>query len=500
MKPMNIAGILFISIMCLWGCEGQQGNAQLPATDSLNVETAGINPAPHPVFQEVITPQVEVDLQHIKERGRLIALTGYSSNSYFVYKGETLGFEYELLKMLADDLGVELEIVIVRDLDQIFSMLNEGKGDLIAYSMTITKKRLKKVDFSRPHSLIHQVLVQKMPNNWRDLKRHEIDKQLIMNPVNLIDKKVHVRKGSSYYARLVNLSDEIGGDIDIVEVPGNVSTEELIAKVSRGEIDYTVADENFALINAAYLQNIDIRTAISFPQRIAWPIRSNSPELKLAIDKWLRKIKSEPTYNVLFDKYYQNKRFFKQRVKSDYYSVTGGKISPYDDMIKEQANFLEWDWRLLASQIYQESQFDPKAKSWAGARGLMQLMPRTARSLGVTKVHDPQQNLVGGAKYLQWLEKYWADIPDSTERIKFILGSYNAGQGHVEDARRLAKKNQKDPNIWDGHVAEWLLKKSKKQYFNDDVVEHGYCRGQEPVEYVIEIFDRYSEYQQFAAR
>ena len=499
MRSMNRVCAAFILILLLWGCGAQEGQSKRPVQDSLTLGKAEIDSPIEPVFKEVTEPQVEFDLPQIRERNRLVALTGYSSNSYFIYKGETLGFEYELLKMLANDLGLELEIVIVRNLDQIFSMLNEGKGDLVAYSMTVTKQRLQKVDFSRHHTLIHQVLVQKMPDNWRDMKRHEIDNMLVTNPVDLIGRKVHVRKRSSYYARLLNLSDEIGGDIDIVEVPGHVSTEELIAMVSRGEIDYTVADENYAMVSAAYLTNIDIRTPISFPQRIAWAVRRNSPELKTAISQWIQEIKRGPIYNVLFQKYYENKRFFKQRVKSDYFSITGGNISPYDDLIKKHAKRLNWDWRLLASQVYQESQFDPKAESWAGARGLMQLMPRTAKQFGAKKITNPTQNISAGVKYLKWLATYWADIPDSLERVKFMLGAYNAGQGHVEDARRLAKKYDKDPNIWDGHVAEWLLKKAQEEHFNDEVVEHGYCRGQEPVEYVNEIFKRYTEYQQLVA-
>jgi membrane-bound lytic murein transglycosylase F len=478
-------------VLFFWTCEKQERELpnEQPELAGAKIET--------PKTTEITEPLVAIDLPQINKRGNLVALTAYNANSYFIYKGEPLGFEYELLKLLADHLKVDLEIVIVHNLDQIFNKLNEGVGDIIAYNLTITKKRLRKVSFTDHHSVIRQVLIQKLPHNWHNMKRHEIDKTLITNPIDLIGKKIHVRKGSSYYPRLVNLSDEIGGDIDIVEVPGDVSTEELIRQVAEGEIKYTVCDENLAMINQIYYSNIDIRTAISFPQRIAWAVRKNSPLLEESIGRWLDQLKREPTFNVIYNRYYQDERYFRQRIKSEYLSTTGGKISPYDSLIQNGAQKLGWDWRLIASQIYQESQFDPRAKSWVGATGLMQLMPRIGREFGAKNLYNPSQNIAAGTKFLQWLEEYWEEIPDSLEKMKFILASYNAGQGHVQDARRLAEKFDKDPYKWDENVAELMLKKSQEKYYTDEVVEFGYCRGDEPVNYVKDILDRYDHYQRF---
>lgn len=491
--------LVILSVIFSNSCEQQkaQQNTSQIAKDAAELTTGTISPAPEKIVTEVPEPIVDIDLQEIKKRGRLVALTGYSASSYFVYKGQPMGFEYELLHMLADYLNVALDIVVVKDLDHIFDNLNAGEGDLVAYNMTVTKSRLKRVDFSDHHTLIRQVLIQRMPDNWRQMKRHEIDKTLITNPVDLIGKRIHVRKGSSYYLRLVNLSDEIGGDIEIVEVPGDISTESLIAQVANGEIDYTVADENIAQINAAYHQNIDIGLAISLPQRIAWAIRRNSPKLRENINKWLDQMRTEPTYNVLYAKYHQNKRFYSQRVRSEFFSMTGDKISPYDEMLKAKSVEVGWDWRLMAALVFQESQFDPEASSWAGAKGLMQLMPATAKQFGAKDRANPEQNLTAGAKYLEWLLNYWKDIPDSTDRIKFVLASYNTGQGHVEDARRLAIKYNKSPDLWEDNVAEYLLNKSQEKYFNDEVVQFGYCRGEEPVNYVTEILARYQDYQKF---
>ena len=184
-------------------------------------------------------------------------------------------------------------------------------------------------------------------------------------------------------------------------------------------------------------------------------------------------------------------------IKSELFSKTGGKISIYDDLIRENAVRLNWDWRLLASQIYQESGFDAKAKSWAGGTGLMQVMPRTGKEFGITNLYDPKQNILAGTRYLEYLNNLWKEIPDSSEKTKFILASFNAGQNHISDARKLAEKYGKDPNIWQGNVDEYLLKLSKRQYFIDPVVKFGYCRGSEPYKYVNEIFERYEHYKRF---
>lgn len=442
----------------------------------------------------VSEPQVSVDLPDILERGRLIALTGYSANGYFLYKGQPLGFEYELLERLAEHLGVALEIRVVADMDEILNRLNEGEGDLVAHGLTVTRRRTRRVRFTDPHNFIRQMLVQRLPDGWRDMKRHEIDDSLITNPVHLINRTVHVRRQSAYYSRLVNLSEEIGGPISIVTVPGDVTTEMLIGQVAAGEIDLTVADENIALINRAYYDNIDVRTPISLPQRIAWAVRNNSPELADAINAWLHDIKLEPTYNVLYARYFKDKRFFRRRLDSEYFSISGDKLSPWDSLIQVHADSLDWDWKLLAAMIFQESRFDPRARSWIGARGLMQLMPRTGREFGAANLIDPAQNLRAGRRFLQWLQDYWRAIEDPIERIKFVLASYNTGQGHVADARRLAEKFGADPDRWEGNVATYLLKKSLPEFYNDPVVEFGYCRGEEPVQYVEEILERYRHY------
>ncbi|MFC2139408.1 transglycosylase SLT domain-containing protein [Bacteroidota bacterium] len=442
---------------------------------------------------------VEVfDLDKILERGSLKAITGYNAYSYFIYKGEPKGFEYELMKKYCDHLGVKLELIIVKEIDKMFEMLIEGKGDIIAFNLTVTKERLKRIDFSNTLNTTKQVLVQRRPEKWHRMMSHEIDRLIIKNPLDLEGKTVYVRSGSSHLQRLRNLSDEIGGDINIIEASPQLGMEDLIEMVSMGEIDYTIADDNVALLNQAYYSNIDVSTDISMPQKIAWGIRKNVPLLKQNLNEWIDIEKKKTEFYVIRNRYFKNRRAFKSRITSQYFSQTGGRLSEYDDLLKEYSKNIGWDWRLLAAMVYQESQFDPEAKSWVGASGLMQLMPATAAMYGVDSLYDPHQNVSAGIKYIKWLDRYWSpQIQDSTQQMKFILASYNVGLGHIIDARNLAEKYNADSFIWDDNVEKYLLLKSKEKYYKDEVVQYGYCRGIETVNYVKEILERYEHYRLF---
>lgn len=454
-------------------------------------------PTPLPEIQVNNTVVSGFDLQEIRERGKLVALTDNSSTSYFIYKGRPMGFEYDLLQRLAQSLDVELEIVVVQDIDGIFEDLNNKLGDVVAANITVTKDRSKLVDFTEHHLFTPQVLVQRKPDSYRKLKPHQIDKKVIRNPLDLAGKVVHVRKNSSFYTRLQHLSDEIGAHIQIEEVPGDVETEQLIEMVAKGEIEYTIADHNVARLSQIYYPNLDIRTKVSFPQRIAWAVRKDSPELKTAIDSWILENRGSSEYVTIYNKYFRSRKAHKRRVLSDYSSLSGGKISEYDDLIRQYSQQVGWDWRLLASLIYQESHFDPQARSWTGATGLMQVLPETAQMYKVdsTLLLDPQKNILAGVRLIERLTEYWSEhLTDSLEVPKFVLASYNVGLGHIIDARRLAEKYEADPNIWENNVAVYLKQKSLPKFYNDPVVKYGYCRGAEPFAYVKEVLQRYELY------
>jgi len=436
-------------------------------------------------------------LEDIIKSDTLKAITTYSGTTYFLYKGKAMGFEYDILKMFADHLGVELKMIIAKDENKLIEMLNSGKGDLIAYGYTITEDRKQKIDFSEPLYLSHQVLVQKKPKNWRRMKLHNIKKKIITNPIQLLDDTISVKKNSSYAHRLFNLSNELGGTIHIDTIPGNTTTDEIFKKIADGELKYSIVDQNLASIYSSDYPILDISTKLSLSQRIAWGLRKNSNALKDSLNNWLNENKDNLKYRVVYNKYFKNRRSFRKRVKSEFYSLNDKKISPYDDLIKKYAGAIGWDWRLVASVAYQESQFKPTEESIAGARGLMQIMPKTAESLEISDPTDPGQSLRGGTAYLSELWEDHNEIQDSLQRIKFTLASYNAGPYHVKDAQRLAEHLDLDPNRWDNNVENAIVELSKPEFYTKDFIKYGYVRGKQPFLYVRDIFKRYDHYKAF---
>ncbi len=432
-------------------------------------------------------------LNRVLKNKKLRAVTDYSSVNYLIYRGQPIGYQYELLKNFTDYLGVQLEMVIEKDLEKSIRMLNNGEVDLMAMTLTVTGERKKRFTFTDPIMITEQVLVQRLPDNYQTMKtRDEIESHLLRNQIDLAGKTVYVQKGTIFAQRLAALANEIGDTIYIIEEDKDV--EELIEAVARGEIDYTVADKYIALINTRYYPNIDVKTEISFPQYVAWAVKKGQTGLADTINVWLDSFKKTLLFRLIYNKYFRNIRAAKI-VRSKYNSFSGGHLSPYDDYIKEASQIVGWDWRLLASMIYQESEFKPNVRSWVGAYGLMQLMPETLKKYDLDTLSPPKDQIVAGAKYLRFLQRQLpAGITDSVERIKFVLASYNAGLGHILDARRLAEKYGRDPNVWTGNVDFFVKNLSDKFYYHDEVVRNGYLRGDETYNFVKEIFDRFEDY------
>ena len=474
-KRITFYSLLFsLFILLLYSCNQQEQKTK---------EAVEIRPIPK-----------DVVLTRILFEKKLIATTDYNSTNYFVYRGEPMGYQYELLKSFAKYLGVKLEIKIINDIESSFECIEQNDCDLIALGLTVTKERSKLVDFSSPLSQTRQMLVQRKPENWRKMATmDQINSHLIRNPLDLAGKTIHIQKNTIFEIRLYNLSDEIGADINIVEHP-YATVEELIDMVAKGEIDYTISDEHIALVNQKYFPDIDVKTPISFPQNIAWAVKMGTTGLLDTINAWLEDYNKTKISVYLYNKYFKNTRSVNY-ARSEYHSIKGGKISPYDKFIKEYSELIEWDWRLLASLIYQESRFYPDARSWAGAFGLMQLMPHTAAKYGVDSLSPPEEQIKAGVQFIRLLNKQFLNkIEDKDERTKFVLASYNAGIAHVYDARRLAEKYDKDPNLWNDNVDYYLRNKSKPEYYQDSVVKYGYCRGEEPYNFVYDILERFHHY------
>jgi len=231
---------------------------------------------------------------------------------------------------------------------------------------------------------------------------------------------------------------------------------------------------------------------------IAWLVRQDAPLLAQSINQWMvdnqKQFKSLTTIHVTDN--HGHTYTPRRRTYSMMLNAAKGQISLYDHLFKKYSAQIGWDWKLLAAQAYQESGFDPEAVSYMGALGLMQLMPKTAASMGVSidDAFDPDTNIRGAIRYIVRLNSHYASIADPHERIKFILAAYNAGEGHIDDARNLARKYGKNMDQWDGEVAPFVLHLSQPRYFNDPVVNHGYMRGTETYNYVISIMSRWNTY------
>lgn len=440
------------------------------------------------------TSRQDQSLFKVLERDTLIALIDYNSTNYFIYRGEPMGYQFEMLKQFTDYLGVNLKLVINNDMNKAFEMLNAGEVDLIAMGLTITQDRQKIVDFTIPQIQTKQVLVQRKPENWRRMRTwDEIEEKLIRNPLDLAGKTIHVQKGTVFAERLAILANEIGDTINIVVDPDR-EVEQLITAVAAGELEFTVSDEHIAKVNQKYYPNLDVNTALSFPQHVAWALQKGSDSLRLQINDWIMDYKKSVASRYTYNKYFNNPRSV-NIAQSEYHSIGGGKISQYDDIIREFSGIYGLDWRLVASLIYQESRFHTDVTSWVGAFGLMQLMPATAEVYGVDTTSPPADQIRAGIQFLQWLDSQLpAGIEDPEERTKFVLAAYNVGIAHVYDARRLAEKHGKDPNKWTDNVDYFILNKSDPAYYRDSVVKYGYARGEETYYFVEEIFERYEHY------
>jgi membrane-bound lytic murein transglycosylase F len=423
---------------------------------------------------------VEIDLDAIKERGFIRVVVDNSSTSYYIYRGKTMGYEFELLRNLATRLGVSLRIIVSNGLEESFRFLNEGKADIIAINFEVSEERKKYAEFTASMTDISTVLVQR--------KQHEMIDSLEA----LANKHVHIKKATIYKDKLEQLNDSLDLQLEIFEL--DESLESLILKVVKGEISYTVVDNDIAQVNATYYDNIDISLAISPPSQVGWAVRRNAPMLLEKVNEWIERIHRTGYNAILYDKYFVNKKNSYFRNNSAFSSVSGGRISAFDEIIKEGADQLGWDWRLLASLVYKESRFDTSAISYAGAVGLLQLMPVTLTRFGVKDPNNPAESLRGGVNYLRYLDRFWLErIPDNSERIKFILASYNVGHGHVQDSWRLAIKYGKDSRMWD-NVAFYLERKSKPEVYRDPLVKSGYAKGHIAVQYVIDIISLYESY------
>jgi membrane-bound lytic murein transglycosylase F len=506
----------------LWGTAGGAAWALLLAAgcsvqEKPRISGADTSAAASHAAEEV-EPSFARDIVDIQSRDTLVVLSPYNSTTYFLFRGEPMGYEYELLREFAKDIGVTLKVVVVNDRDSLFSMLNSGRGDIAAARLIPLRSDSGRVKFTRALYRTDPVLVQQaapaskaaraLPDPVDTiLKRGPAEAaprgiavrvRPVSKPDDLVDQKVSIPKKSPYSQTLIELADSLTGDIYVAEV--DASSEALIREVSKGNVAYTVTEGNLADLQTGFYRNLKVRPVIGQSRQVAWAVRRNAPKLLSELDRWIADEKTGPLFDRLYKKYFVDRRGYEERVKSRYLMSETGTLSPYDHLLKRYADSIGWDWRLLGSQMYQESRFRPNAKSWAGAVGLLQLMPATGRQFGVRNPLNPEDNVRGAVRFLQWLTRYWTKrLDDPGQRLQFILASYNTGAGHVEDAQRLAEKHGDHPKKWND-VAYWLMQKSKREIYTDPVVKYGFSRGVEPVTYVAIILDRFDHYRQYVVK
>jgi membrane-bound lytic murein transglycosylase F len=419
------------------------------------------------------------DLADVKKHRVLRVLTRNNAVSYFLLRGEAAGFDHDLVKRFADGLDVRLQMVVPPSHADLVPWLLQGKGDVIAASYTVTPERGKQVAFSVPYLEVQELVVQRAS----EPPLRSLD--------DLRGRRIRVRPGSSYQATLERLRAK-GTPLTVELARADEETEQLIAEVAAGEVDLTVADSH--ILQAERVWRTDV--AAAFPlepegkKQLAFAVRPKDRELKAALDRFVRQAYKGLEYNMAWRRYFEDARIATELRAQDAGTLQG--LSSFDPLFRKYAQLYGFDWRLLAAQSYQESRFDPQARSLAGAVGLFQVLPRTAKELGFSRPEVPEEGAHAGIKHLARLADRLETTLPVQQRMRFALAAYNCGWGHLLDARQLARAKALDPDKWFKNVERAMLLLQQPAYYAR--ARHGYVRGTEPVRYVSEIQTRYENY------
>jgi len=420
------------------------------------------------------------DLDGIARSGALRVLTRNNAASYFIWRGRPLGFEYELMGKFADEQGLSLEMIVAESRAELIPALQRGEGDVVAAGLAITEERLASgVAFTRPYKESYETVVTRAGDGLR-------------TAADLAGRRVTVRRSSPAWTLLERLRAD-GVAVELEAAPEDLETEAIIERVANGHYDLTVADEHSVKVALTWRDDVRAAFALEGPVPVAWAVRGDNPELREALNAFIEREHRQVFYNVIYARYFENPRRIRAHVEQRADDkLVGGRLSPYDEIVRRHAAKYGFDWPLIVAVMYRESRFDPRVESWAGARGLMQLLPVTAKRFGVTDLDDPEASILAGVRMLDWLfQQFEPELPVK-DRTWFALAAYNAGLGHLLDARRLARDEGLDPDRWFDNVEQAMLLLSKPLYYRK--ARHGYVRGIEPVTYVRDIRDLYNAY------
>lgn len=425
------------------------------------------------LLRPVVTAHRFVTLHKIKTAGELTILTRYSPHCYYTYREQPMGFEFELAQAFADHLGVKLKVTVAANWSSMLHRLLKGQGAIIAASFPVTAERKEEVAFSNGYMEIRPHLI---------VRRHH---KKIRRPEDLAGEIVDVNDDADYVGPLESI--RVSGIEVQIRRHKAVPTEDLIRQVVEGRIDFTVAQSHTALLNRRHYPEALAAIAVGEPQWLAWASAPGAEALQKEINHFFEQIMTNGRFDQIYKKYYGDihefdyvdLRTFHRRIKS--------RLSRYSPFIKEAAQKHGFDWRLIAAQIYQESHLHPWVHSTAGAKGLMQLLPETARSLNVIDIYNPVENINAGVRHMGNLYSQFKNI-SGRDRLLISLAAYNTGIGHIWDAQQLAVRQGLDPNKWASLSKTLPMLKYRKYYQN---ARYGYCRGDEPVAYIRQILIYY---------
>ncbi len=415
------------------------------------------------------------DLPGLKERGRLRLISYQSPTNVYYQNGELKGLEYDLLKSFSEKHGLELNVVLANSFDELFDLLQQGKGDVVSASIPDASNLDGKFSKTEAYLYSSPTIVGRKNNrniiDFSDLKNRTI----VLSPE------------SPYKNLLYDLKQSSGFDFNIKIVDESVNTETLLFMVSLGVYDLTIIPSHTVKAELSRQINLQALLNISEPTKMVWVTREEDSRLKDELNEFIKSNYRKTEFNSLKEQYVVHPNNFNGDSKLLTKVI---ELTPYDNVIIEHAERFGFDWRLIAAQMYQESQFDPEAISYAGAEGLMQIMPKTAEELGLENTKDPENNIAAGIKYLYQLrERLEGDILLS-DKNWMALAAYNAGFGRIKRARNYAEKLGLDRNKWFGNV-EFAMKKMAKLKSESD---KRMCRCGQTVVYVKNIRTRYSNY------
>ena len=405
-------------------------------------------------------------LSKIKEAGKLVVLTTNMTTTYYFDREDNLaGPEFQMTQSFAKSIGVKIEYKVYDTTNELLNGLRSGEGDLAAAGLTITPERLQDFESGPIYQEISEYLVC-----------HRKGKK-IKTAADMQNLQIVVPASTSYIDTLRSYPNLKW------TVEKKIKTHLLIEKVSRGEIECTVSDSTIFDIERRYYPEIVSSYILKDGTKLAWFVNKNNSALTGAMSDWFETYKSSGEYSWMMEKYYGFIDIFDYVDTHKLRRRIIKRLPKYKSMFIDAANKYNLSPHMLAAQSYQESHWDPKAKSPTGVRGIMMLTQPVAKSLGVTSRLDAKQNIYAGAKFMAKMRGMFDDVPEP-DKTWLALAAYNIGRGHFRDAQSLARKLDKDPNKW-VDMKEVLPLLSEKKYYKD--LRYGYARGNEPVRYVARI-------------